>query len=1242
VDTVRNEYDFQRGATAPRGLVLALKDPRGHGAQIEFDPHDLLPIKVTDAAGLDTTATYNYRVLQPSSVTDPNGTTTHILYTALGLPRLQFVESADRTQGGTRAKPELLHRYGFDNFMMRKSPIHVETERRIHHAKTPQATDDTVRSREFSDGFGRLVQSRVQAEDLVFGERGDDVGLPGQVGAAVAPAIAARVNDAVVVSGFQEYDQKGRVIRKYEPCFDAGFDYQPGRKPANAVFARMFYDPRGQVIRTVNPDGSEQRIIFGVPGSIAAPKLDDPAAFEPTPWESYVYDANDLSPLTHAASAAPSSHHFTPASTLLDGMGRSIAQIVRNGPSPAADWHITRSSFDVRGNLLAITDALNRSAFQHSHDLLNRPLKVDSIDAGLRTSVLDAIGNLVESRDSKGSLALRRYDNLNRPIELWARDNDVPASPFTIREKLTYAPNGAPKYSAGRLIEHHDEAGIVKVHGYDFKGNILETSRQVPKDSEMSVWLADWSSAQAAATASRLESKAYVTTTSYDALNRVIAITYPEDVSGRRALLTPHYNRGGALHSVKIRKSAVAAEETFVEHIAYNARSQRVLIAFGNGVMTRHAYNLQNFRLARLRTERFQKPDALQWFGLGPATGLNDELLQDYSYRYDLAGNIISIEERVKHCGVRNPDPDQLLRLFDYDPLYRLTKATGRCSKQTSPARPYDDQQVSGFHAPNHPSFSQTNGPDLTDGYTEDYQYDPAGNMLAMGHSQGGTPWVRRYDHAAASNRLSSITVGSEIFTCEQDLNGNLIRQALNHHHDWDHADRMIGYRNQNGSAASVQARYLYGADGMRVKKWVRRGPSAVGEESTTYIGGLFEHHRWSDSGATRENNHLHVMDNQSRVAMQRIGPANQEDAAPEVQYHLGDHLGSSSLVLGGATAGGAAFVNREEYSPYGETVFGSFGRKRYRFSGKERDDESGLSYFGARYLAPWMAKWMNCDPSGPVDSVNLLIYVKNNPMRFLDSMGKNAMPGDQEKVVQTVDPCLQYGCIKNDSRSDIDKLVDDFLEVNPTAYIRLLKVEALDQSVMSDPELIPYSDVPRGELQRLHNQYVSSVRSFFESQRVEERGDPVAEGGGQLSPKLPGTLVDGPSENADVEHVAPDQSSPSVQEQNSTALQRTKSTHGLASADPQTKSTGNTGFMSRIFGGAKSKVFAYLLSLMVPNPNSNAVIPIKPTEKFVKAAEEKRKRAEDAPRKQRVDPPSPPPPPKPNARVNSSRARVK
>jgi RHS repeat-associated protein len=39
--------------------------------------------------------------------------------------------------------------------------------------------------------------------------------------------------------------------------------------------------------------------------------------------------------------------------------------------------------------------------------------------------------------------------------------------------------------------------------------------------------------------------------------------------------------------------------------------------------------------------------------------------------------------------------------------------------------------------------------------------------------------------------------------------------------------------------------------------------------------------------------------------------------------------------------------------------------QKRYRYTGKERDDSSGLSYYGARYLAPWLARWISPDSQG-------------------------------------------------------------------------------------------------------------------------------------------------------------------------------------------------------------------------------------------------------------------------------------
>jgi YD repeat-containing protein len=217
----------------------------------------------------------------------------------------------------------------------------------VYHA-SDDVSDETIQSREYSDGFGRLIQRRAQAEDVVFGDSGDDIGLlrvgidgvPQPVpGEAIGPASGSKAADRVVASGWQVYDNKGRVVEKYEPFFTDGWAYQPESEAKRGRHVTMTYDPRGQLVRTVNPDGSEQRVFLGAPSTVAHPDFTKPDEFEPTLWESYIYDANDLDGLRAAWSRpntrpAPPEHHFTPSSRLLDALGRVICQIERNGPSP--------------------------------------------------------------------------------------------------------------------------------------------------------------------------------------------------------------------------------------------------------------------------------------------------------------------------------------------------------------------------------------------------------------------------------------------------------------------------------------------------------------------------------------------------------------------------------------------------------------------------------------------------------------------------------------------------------------------------------------------------------------------------------------------------------------------------------------------------------------------------------------------------------------------------------------------
>jgi RHS repeat-associated protein len=90
-----------------------------------------------------------------------------------------------------------------------------------------------------------------------------------------------------------------------------------------------------------------------------------------------------------------------------------------------------------------------------------------------------------------------------------------------------------------------------------------------------------------------------------------------------------------------------------------------------------------------------------------------------------------------------------------------------------------------------------------------------------------------------------------------------------------------------------------------------------------------------------------------------------------------------------------ASIICYEEYYPYGETSYragrniAEVGLKRYRYTGKEKDEESGLYYYGARYYACWLGRWTAVDPAGLVDGVNLYMYCRGSPIILLDKDGR-------------------------------------------------------------------------------------------------------------------------------------------------------------------------------------------------------------------------------------------------------------
>jgi RHS repeat-associated protein len=138
-------------------------------------------------------------------------------------------------------------------------------------------------------------------------------------------------------------------------------------------------------------------------------------------------------------------------------------------------------------------------------------------------------------------------------------------------------------------------------------------------------------------------------------------------------------------------------------------------------------------------------------------------------------------------------------------------------------------------------------------------------------------------------------------------------------------------------------------------------------------------------------------MDDRQRIALveAKTRESGSQISNPQslMRYQFGNHLGSASLELNRD----GALISYEEYHPYGTTAFQAVNStaevslKRYRYSGKERDDETGLYYHGARYYVYWLGRWTSADPAGMVDGPNLYRYVRGNPVRLTDPSGQES-----------------------------------------------------------------------------------------------------------------------------------------------------------------------------------------------------------------------------------------------------------
>jgi RHS repeat-associated protein len=278
-----------------------------------------------------------------------------------------------------------------------------------------------------------------------------------------------------------------------------------------------------------------------------------------------------------------------------------------------------------------------------------------------------------------------------------------------------------------------------------------------------------------------------------------------------------------------------------------------------------------------------------------------------------------------------------------------------------------------------------------------------------MIHTALSGSWTRNYQYDPNSNRLllTSNPSGSLTDTYDHDAHGNMTSMPHLQAMQWSFKDHLQSVDLGGGG----NAYYTYDSSGQRVRKvWEKQGGLV---EERIYLGGYEVFRRRLNGGLELERETLHIMDDKRRVAMVETKTVDKAALVSSpvhlIRCQFDNHLGSASLELDEQ----AAIISYEENYPYGNTsyqaVVGSVdvSPKRYRYTGKEKDEESGLYYYGARYYISWLGRWLSSDPAGQVDGNNLYVYVVNNPIIFTDPSGyqhhdskkKNADLGKEPQV---------------------------------------------------------------------------------------------------------------------------------------------------------------------------------------------------------------------------------------------------
>lgn len=702
------------------------------------------------------------------------------------------------------------------------------------------------------------------------------------------------------------------------------------------------YDQRGELLTMTNALGKVTALAYDPSGNIgqATDALGGVTRF--------AYDGRGR--LTSATDALNVVTNYS-----YDAAGR-VNKITR------PDLSIVTFTYDLGGRRTRMTDPLNNST-SFAYDSAYR---LTGITDALGNSVnysYDLMSNLTSATDQLGRTTNMEYDDFNRPIKTIFPPAASGAT--RLQETITYD-------AAGNVISRTDQAGRISSFGYDAVQRLVRVTDPAlqitqyeynPRSNLIAVvdainqrYTFDYDALSRVTTArraglqmsftydgignptARTDYNNITTRFTYDALNRLTTINYPDAstanyIYDKLSQLTSATNGNGTVSFTYDNLGRVTSTTDVwgqVLNYTYDANGRRTRLSVGPTTSATYVYDV----LDRLTT-------------------ITDSSRQSVSYVYDATGKVTS-----------RSLPNNVETTYSYDGLDRLKQLSDRKGNKVIADNQYaynnagdvtQNIDQSGTHGYGYDAIDQLTSATYTGAPNETYVYDGVGNRTSSHRSP-------TYSYQPF-NRLTNSSSASYLY----DNNGNMISKS-----DatgttqlvWDVEDRLT----QIVMPSTGSVSYKYDALGRRIQ----RTPSNNVSTNFVYDGQEVVKDINSDGSIVDYLNGPGV-DNKIR----------QEGSSRSNTYYFSQDLLGSTTALTGANG---KLIERSSYDAYGNSTGSTL--TRYGYTGRERDPDTNLIYYRARWYDPELGRFISEDPIGLGGGINSYAYVGNGPTNAVDPQG--------------------------------------------------------------------------------------------------------------------------------------------------------------------------------------------------------------------------------------------------------------